>query len=184
VKPAASFAPPPVVVCGEATSALIPGDRALDHAADGGVGHETNDGGVTPNDAGDGDIGPNNLQNFPVLTSASSTAASTFITGTLNSTPDNTFELEFFSNMECDPSGHGEGESFLGWTTVMTDANGNAGFAVNLPEAVPVGRFITSIATDPGGNTSEFSQCITIVSGVVQVEIDIRPWSDPTRSTP
>src|SRR5439155_27181143 len=78
--------------------------------------------GVTPNDAGDGDSGPNNLQNFPVLTGASSSASGgTFITGTLNSTPNRTFTIEFFASTIGDPSGFGEGALPLGLTTVTTD---------------------------------------------------------------
>jgi len=113
--------------------------------------------GVTANDAGDGDTGANNLQNFPVLTSAVS--GSTRVQGTLNSTPSTQYTLEFFHSGSCDPSGFGEGESFLGSTTVETDAGGNASFSVEFAESVPAGRFITATATDSAGNTSEFSQC-------------------------
>lgn len=118
--------------------------------------------GVNPNDAGDADTGdPNLLQNFPVVTSAAAGGGNVTIGGTLNSTPSTTFRVEFFSNTACDPSGFGEGQSFLGATTVNTDAGGNAAFA-GLVFALPGGQlFITSTATDPVGNTSEFSQCFT-----------------------
>src|SRR5690349_3919818 len=43
-------------------------------------------GGVTPNDAGDGDGGPNNGQNFPIITTVTPNAATTTIQGLLNST--------------------------------------------------------------------------------------------------
>ena len=114
--------------------------------------------GVTANDAGDGDTGANNLQNYPVLTSA--VGGSTTVQGTLNSTPSTQFTLEFFHSGACDPSGFGEGESFLGSATVETDAGGDASFSVEFAESVPAGRFITATATDSAGNTSEFSQCI------------------------
>jgi hypothetical protein len=142
--------------------------------------------GVTPNDPGDTDSGGgNSLQNFPELTSAATGTDGIAIKGALNSTPEDTFELEFFSNTQCDPSGHGEGEVFLGWTTVTTDANGDAGFTVNLSEAVPVGQSITATATDPDNNTSEFSQCIAVVQQVVvEITIDIRPWSDTNPINP
>jgi CSLREA domain-containing protein len=114
--------------------------------------------GVTANDPGDTDIGANDLQNFPALTSAASGGGVISLRGTLNSTPGTTFALEFFSNSACDPSGHGEGERFLESTTVMTDDDGNATFAVSLT-AVPPGRFVTATATNPSGSTSEFSHC-------------------------
>lgn len=117
--------------------------------------------GVTPNDPGDSDTGVNNLQNFPVLTSASSSAAGTVVMGTLNSTSNTSFTVQFFSNPACDPSGYGEGQTFIGQATVMTDGSGNAGFAATFPRVV-AGRVVTSTATDPNGNTSEFSACVSV----------------------
>ena len=113
-----------------------------------------------PNDAGDADTGPNNLQNYPVITSAVVSAGTATISGTLNSTPSTTFRLEFFSNAACDGSGNGEGQTFIGFTNVTTDGAGNASFGpINFPasNAQPV---ITATATDPGNNTSEFSACL------------------------
>jgi hypothetical protein len=69
--------------------------------------------GVIANDAGDGDAGPNNLQNFPVLTSASVVQSNIAIQGTLSSTPSASFRIEFFVSTDCDTSGHGEGATFL-----------------------------------------------------------------------
>ena len=114
--------------------------------------------GVTPNDASqsDADIGPNLLQNFPVLTQLVGGAATT-IEGTLNSAPDTTFTLDFYANSLADPSGYGEGETYLGAATVTTDASGDAVFSVNLPAPTYLGQFVTATATDPDGNTSEFS---------------------------
>ncbi len=115
-----------------------------------GLGIDISPPGVNPNDSGDGDGGPNNLQNFPVLTSVT---AST-IQGTLNSTPNTTFTIEFFSNTSCDPSEHGEGETFLGPTSVTTNASGNVAF--NFSGSFTSGQFITATATDPAGNTLNF----------------------------
>ena len=118
--------------------------------------------GVTPNDAGDPDTGPDNLQNFPVLTSATpAPGPATTVQGTLNSTPGTAFRIEFFSNSACDPSGNGEGTTFLGFTNVMTDGSGNAPINVLLP-VVAAGNVIVGTATDPLNNTSEFSACITV----------------------
>ena len=123
--------------------------------------------GVTANDLGDGDTGANDLQNFPVL--ASVYKGSTIIEGTLNSTPSTTFTLAFFSNSACDPSGHGEGESLLGSTMVTTDGSGDASFLVTFSTTLPTGTVITATATDPGNNTSEFSQCATVADFTIAV---------------
>jgi parallel beta-helix repeat protein len=125
-----------------------------------GLGIDLGNNGVTANDSGDGDTGANNLQNFPNLSWAWN--GSTNILGTFNSTTSTQFTLEFFYSASCDPSGYGEGETYLGSTTVDTDPSGNAPIDVTFPETVPVGQHITATATDPGGNTSEFSACIPV----------------------
>jgi hypothetical protein len=115
--------------------------------------------GVTPNDPGDTDTGPNDLQNFPVVTANVSGTTAT-ISGTLNSLPNASFRIEFFASAACDASGFGEGETFVGTTTVTTNASGNAMFGP-LALTVPAGQgVITATAThNATSNTSEFSQC-------------------------
>lgn len=128
--------------------------------------------GVTPNDADDADTGPNDLQNFPVITSATSGNSSTHITGTLNSRTDGVFtpfRIEFFLNPSCDPSGHGEGRTYIGATTFNEIAPAfTFNFDVNLPVSVPKGSYITATATrnwQTSGATSEFSQCFQTTVG-------------------
>ena len=120
------------------------------------LGIDLGNNGVTLNTPSGPHTGPNNLQNFPVLTSAVSSLGKTTIGGTLNSTPNTTFTLEFFASPTADPTGYGEGKTFLGLTTVTTDAKGNASFSVTF--AVPSGYAIAATATDPRNNTSEFSR--------------------------
>ncbi|HTS52720.1 MAG TPA: DUF4347 domain-containing protein, partial [Burkholderiales bacterium] len=136
---------------------------------------------VTPNDAGDGDTGPNGLQNFPVLTSVSSTSAGTNFVGSFNSKA-GTYRIEFFGNRPFTPgvldgSGYGEGERFLGYITVTIPGpgSGTTPFNVTLPTWVNNGDVISATATvDLGGgtygSTSEFSQDVTATSNVMVVD--------------
>ena len=129
--------------------------------------------GVTPNDLGDGDIGSNDLQNFPVLTVADTNGIGNItIDGSINSTPSTTLRIEFFTNTVAtgeDPSMHGEGETYLGFTTVTTDVGGNASFSASLSAIVALGEFVTATATEDlgGGNygsTSEFALNVVATS--------------------
>jgi titin len=113
------------------------------------------------NDPGDPDLGSNDFQNFPVLTSITVGAADTTVEGTLNSLPNQSFRLQFFSNTTCDASAHGEGESLLGFLDVTTDGSGNAAFAQSFPNTAPVSDLITATATAADNSTSEFSICGT-----------------------
>ncbi len=113
--------------------------------------------GVTPNDPNDLDTGANTLQNFPVLTSVTTGGGNTTIQGSLNSTPNQTFQIDFYSSAALDPSGNGEGALFFNTTSVNTDANGNASINVTFPMSLAAGRIITATATNSAGNTSEFS---------------------------
>jgi photosystem II stability/assembly factor-like uncharacterized protein len=115
--------------------------------------------GMTPNDAGDADEGGNHLQNFPLVTSFASAGGGTNVKGSLRSTPGTQFRIDFYTNRACDPSGSGEGARAFGNTQVTTDANGNAAFDVTLAAQLAQGRVVTATATDPAGNTSEFSPC-------------------------
>src|SRR5205085_4443276 len=112
------------------------------------------------NDAGDADTGPdaNNFQNFPVITGVFVLPTDNIVKGTINSTPDTHLTIEFFANSSCDPSGYGEGQTYIGTTTVMTDASGDATFTFH-PTTLSSGQVVTATATDDNGNTSEFSQC-------------------------
>ena len=126
------------------------------------LGIDLNGDGITPNDAGDADTGPNELQNFPVLTQAQFFGANTNIQGTLNSAPSTIYTLQFFSIGNCDPSGNGEGQTFVGSAQVTTDGAGNASFDVTFP-VLAFGEGVAATATDPMGNTSEFSGCQGLV---------------------
>lgn len=116
-----------------------------------------------PNDNLDLDSGPNNWQNHPVLTSAASDIGTmTIVQGTLHSTPDSDFRIEFFWSWISSSCGYGEGGHYMGWTNVTTDGSGNAVFNVELPAGVgTMTEVVTATATDAGNNTSEFSQGIT-----------------------
>ncbi|HWN98340.1 MAG TPA: FG-GAP-like repeat-containing protein, partial [Blastocatellia bacterium] len=126
-----------------------------------GLGIDLAPAGVTPNDVNDPDTGANNLQNFPVLTTANGVlGGGVNIQGTLNSTTNTTFTLDFFSNPSCDGSGNGEGRTFLG-SGMATTVGNNVTFNITLVGAsASVGQSITATATNPQGNTSEFSACI------------------------
>src|SRR5207244_4818019 len=115
--------------------------------------------GVTLKDLGDADTGANNLQNFPVITSVTNSSGMTTIAGKLNSVASTTYRIEFFANDAIDPSGYGEGQTFIGFKNVTTDANGDASFSASFPQITP-GLRVTTTATDPNGNTSEFSGAI------------------------
>jgi hypothetical protein len=114
-----------------------------------------------PNDPGDTDTGPNGLQNYAVLTSATTSSSGTTVKGTFNGKPNATFRLELFSNTAADPSGYGEGQKYLGYSTFTTKSTGDASFTVLL-SAIPKGQFVSSTVTDSAGNTSEFSKDIRV----------------------
>ena len=120
---------------------------------------------VTPNDAGDPDVGGNNLQNFPIITSVTLTGAVTYINGTLNSTPNRTFYIDFYRSSGADLSGYGEGEIYLGFDGISTDASGNATFSLSLGGSYG-GQYFTATATDGvTSDTSEFSPAVSAAAG-------------------
>jgi hypothetical protein len=104
--------------------------------------------GPTANDAGDGDTGPNENLNYPVLTAASTTAvAGTACAGC---------RVEVYRS-SVDTGNRGEGNKLVGTATAA--ANGSFRAAIS---GVVGGDFVAAIAIDPSKNTSEFSPVIGI----------------------
>ena len=110
---------------------------------------------MTANDFPDGDAGANNLQNYPVIDEIAVDGENRSVEGSLASNPNTDYVLNFYSNAEVDPSGFGEGETWLGSLDVHTNAQSTS-TSVFLLEPGRLGRFITATATDPAGNTSSF----------------------------
>jgi parallel beta-helix repeat protein len=101
----------------------------------------------------------NDNQAAPVQTAATSSGTGAAISGTLAGVANTTFRIEFFSNSSPDPSGYGEGQTYLGFTTATTDAGGNASFTATGLAPVPAGRaYLSATATNLTTNdTSAFS---------------------------
>lgn len=128
-----------------------------------GLGIDLGNDGPTPNIPGGPHAGPNRLQNFPGITSVSTTSTDTVLVGKFSGTPSTAFNLQFFRSVTADASGFGEGQFFLGEVTdLTTDAQGFASFDVSLRSIVPGGQFVSVTATDPAGNTSEFSAAAVV----------------------
>src|SRR5262249_30598849 len=108
-----------------------------------------------PNDSL-GHSGPNNYEDYPVLTQLSTSDVSSTLSVSLDSTPNTNFRIEFFADSGADPSGVDQGEVYLGFVEATTDAGGHAVFEYTY-DIDSVHPFLTATATDSFGNTSEFS---------------------------
>ena len=130
--------------------------------SNGGLGIDLNRDGPTRNDISeaDADTGPNQLQNYPILTvfaaSPYNGGSDVHLNGRFKSTPNTRFHIEYFSNDAYDPSGFGEGQVWIGSLDLTTEANGRIGWGSAFQTPLPA-KNVTFTATDPNGNTSEFS---------------------------
>jgi hypothetical protein len=142
------------------------GGLALDHGFDG----------VTANDLSDADIGPNGLQNHPVIASAYISGSNTVVQGSINTTANTPLRIEFFSSPTGDISGHGQARVFLGFVELTTDAGGNAVFNATLSTPTTAGHVLTSTATvnlgaGTYGSTSEFSANVVVTSAPPSIRV-------------
>ncbi|HEY2785006.1 MAG TPA: choice-of-anchor Q domain-containing protein [Fimbriiglobus sp.] len=126
--------------------------------SNGGLGIDLGGDGVTANDKS-GHAGPNNYQNYPVLNFVGS-GATTTPKGLLNAAPNTTYTIDFYASSSPDASGFGEGQRYLGSSTVTTNAVGQAIVSVTLGVATAPSDWISVTTTDPSGNTSEFGQSL------------------------
>ncbi|MFK7732564.1 MAG: beta strand repeat-containing protein, partial [Pseudomonadales bacterium] len=134
--------------------------------------------GVTGNDFNDVDSGVNNLQNYPTVHSAiTNGSTSVTITGNINTIASTNYQIHFYANSAADASGFGEGERYLGSTSVTTNISGDASFNQVLSALVADGEFISATATvDLGGgslgDTSEFAGNISATLPLPIIDLD------------
>jgi len=130
-----------------------------------------------PNDPGDGDAGPNNLQNYPEFTSALLVPGDKLvITYKVDSAPGNSnygadgLYVEIF---KADASPNLQGQTFIGSTnyTITNYTGGLPGTAVLIINnassfGIQAGNKLVATATDADGNTSEFTSTnVGVVAG-------------------
>lgn len=130
-------------------------------SANTGLGIDLNPTGVTSNDVGDADTGPNGLLNFPEYTQATEVSGSTEVDYVLD-VPAGQYRIEFFSNVSADLSGNGEGHTFLGAHSITSAGSGNQPFSYTLTGVTGVTNLamtateIDDVSPTGYGATSEF----------------------------
>ncbi len=136
---------------------------------------------LTPNDPGDNDTGPNQLQNFPTGTSLVNTDNGTgpnminraaTVTGSLDSMP-GAYRIDAYYSTAANPlglQGRGHAEVYLGHRTVLALGGGVISFTmpVVIPTQIASG-VVSFTATDSFGNTSEIGTGLSIVAAPVVV---------------
>ncbi|MEM9565832.1 MAG: LamG-like jellyroll fold domain-containing protein, partial [Actinomycetota bacterium] len=158
-----------VLVAGVTAEATVLGNRTSGNgrlAIDLAGGSEDGNG-VTANDGGDGDAGPNDLLNRPVLADAV-TAGGIVDVDVAVDLPAGTYRLEVFTNPDgADPSGAGETGLLAATASIVHGGAGTETIAIGL--AGGPGTVVTATVTEDlgGGNygiTSEASNAVTAVA--------------------
>ncbi|CAN5614826.1 hypothetical protein BH11PLA2_BH11PLA2_51530 [soil metagenome] len=111
--------------------------------------------------------GTNSDQTAPFVTTATILPDGIRVTGTLTSTPNTNFTIEFFADTLGNPLG--EGRSYLGSLPVRTDATGYVSYAFIASLPVAGSKFVTATATDPSNNTSVFSRSEALASYLLTI---------------
>jgi uncharacterized repeat protein (TIGR01451 family) len=143
-----------------------------------GLGIDLGNNGVTVNDGSKNSGLPNYDMDFPVFTSASLNGSTLTVTGYVGSAPGQaTFanaRVEIFTS-DNDPSGYGEGRTYLGFLT--TDGSGNISGSLTV-SGIAGGDRITGTATDGSNNTSEFGANVIVVAPGYQPDAMIKLASE------
>jgi trimeric autotransporter adhesin len=111
-----------------------------------------------------------NASGKPVISFAATNGVNTTIRGSFQGTANTSYRFEFFSNdpaIGLDPSGFGEGQTFLNTLTLTTDSSGLIAFdglnSHTVVGALPLGHRVAATATNLSiGTTSEFSAAIAV----------------------
>ena len=124
---------------------------------------------------------PNSDMDFPVFTSATLNGTTLTVAGYVGSAPGQaTFanaRVEIFKS-DNDPSGYGEGRTYLGFLTANASGNFSGALTVG---GLALGDKITGTATDGSNNTSEFGPNF-IVAGIADLALTLTDNPDPAAS--
>ena len=101
------------------------------------------DDGPTSNDADDLDPGANDLQNGPEIQSAEVNS----VEWSLDSEATTKYRVEFYTNDTCSGASVTEAQTFLGSTTVTTDANGHKDDSTPITLPAGAGPYVSMTAT-------------------------------------
>ena len=135
-----------------------------------GLGIDLGDDGVTANDTGDTDSGPNFLQNFPSNLTFATRGDVASMRFNLDVTAGRRYIFDFYS---CDSASSGEGKEWLGFSPATSSATGlgtitGSTFLDQVKDftaPAPTATHITATATDTAlTSTSEFAPCVERVA--------------------
>lgn len=155
-----------IVVLSTSTAAIY-GNRI---AGNGGQGIDLDNNGVTANDAGDPDIGPNDRLNFPKINAVTVNGTTIGYDVDLDVTANtNGYRVDFFRNTNL-VTDNGQGDTYLGFIDTGNHAGGSINYTGTFTanETVSVGQIISTTATRKTASsydiTSEFSENHAAVS--------------------
>ena len=129
------------------------GGVEIDLGADGGGAD-----GISLNDAGDADAGPNGRQNYPVLSAPVLTSGLASVDYLVDS-ESGSYDIELVYSTACDASGHGPGGQILA-DPLIFEGQPDQGTLVFPVPVLPGTGYISATATAVDLGTSEYSACI------------------------
>jgi hypothetical protein len=134
------------------------------------LGIDLGDNGVTANDGGDPDTGPNEGLNFPIIASANYSGGQTTISGTIDIDTDPAQAMVEVFRARIDPSGYGEGAIYLGF-----DTPDGGGYWSTMVTGLSPGDTVTATTTDLDFNTSEFCNNVVVIDVGIEEGVGERP---------
>lgn len=128
-------------------------------------------GGITIGNNANGNI------QIPLLAAAESAAGQTNVTGSISAAPNASYLVQFFSSPTADPSGFGQGQTYLGEVAILTDGSGIGTIDTRLLAGVTPGQIVTATVTDlSNANTSSFAQDVVVTPApVTNIQVSIIP---------
>jgi uncharacterized repeat protein (TIGR01451 family) len=128
-----------------------------------------------------GSVGPDPSE-VPVITLVQTGGTNTVIQGTIQAEASKSYVIDLYSNLVADPSGFGQGRTFLTSVTVTTNASGFANFSATTTTAVAVSAPVSATWTASEGGTSEFAADVVNTAPEINLSLTLTDDPDPAPS--